>query len=183
MNQRGFSQIEVLMAAIILSVIMVPVISGFFQAGQNFQYAYDYYRANLEAQHVLEQGQAFISRKKDLSEYQNRDDIFEVISSDSLSVSDFEYALALYKLSDGEVSERAHVFESRAGLWQGAAVRFSADNPAVFKNRPTAQEPIEGVSIVFDLPEEAFESYLALGSVYDKEGRLLKQMIKIMTTA
>lgn len=52
-GQKGFSYIEALIAAALLSIMLVPVLAGFLQSKRNSQFAMDVYRADLLAKSLL----------------------------------------------------------------------------------------------------------------------------------
>ena len=113
--KNGFTFIEVIMAAVLLSLVAVPVLNGFYISGKNFQYAYDHYRAGLEAQSVLEQARRFLCDTA--SRLSEAEGFFDIIDGDGLDAGYFEYVLRLHEITGpSSMSDKTYEFVSNSGL-------------------------------------------------------------------
>lgn len=113
--KKGFTFVEVIMAVALLGLIAVPVINGFYISARNFRYAYDHYRAGLEAQAVLEQAGGFL--RDAASGLSEAEDFFDIAHRDGFTSGYFEYALRLCEITGpSAMSSRIYEFVSREGL-------------------------------------------------------------------
>jgi type II secretory pathway pseudopilin PulG len=118
MNQRGITYLEVLIAAALLSIVMMPVLSGFFNAMQNQRYARAAYEASLYAANLLtEAGEGVMPGGGGLASALGNPAFDDEYKTDA-----FDYRLSVY--------------EHRAG---GLTLSFTA---ATDNNLPAAPAPV-----------------------------------------
>jgi len=97
-DNRGMSYIEVLMAAALLSIFIVPVLSGFFNASRNQRYALTAYEASLYTANLLTEAGAGISSDSDNFASILRNPAF----SDEYKTDIYDYCLYVYsRRADG----------------------------------------------------------------------------------
>lgn len=102
-RQCGFSFIETIIAATVLSVAVIPILGGFYQASRNQRFALVNYRAQSYAQSLLIEAEAALSRS---SAPDSSDDIRLLIDGfdKNYDTDSFLFRVSMHSYPDGESS-------------------------------------------------------------------------------
>ena len=154
LNNRGMTYLEVLMAAALLSIIMVPVLSGFFNAAQNQRYAQMAYEASLYAANMLTEAGAGIIKSGDGFAAVLRNPAFDT----EYRTDEFDYLLYVYE----------------SGLDGLSLIFFAATEQSA---APDAPAPVfAGDHIPQNAAPYLPVEHIVMVEVYDKRGTLLNRM-------
>lgn len=133
--QHGWSYVEILMAALLLSIITVPILLGFHQTALNFSYAHMQYHAALMASNAISEGKRelqslWLTKSGDLSGFNNFTQTPEF--EDLYKTDIFQYTLNFELIGESDIAPPVFISTFNHSGPNPFPIDLAGDNQAVF---------------------------------------------------
>ena len=170
-DEQGWSYVEILMAALLMSIIAVPIISGFSQTALNFRFAYYQYQAALMAANAVTEGKRELRnlwQTGDLSGFYNftqTQEFNELYRTDT-----FQYVIEFELLEEENFAPPSFLTKIENAGPAATEIYITSDNEAIFISK-------SATCINLKLNNEADQTFFF--NIYLEEG-LLPQDVNII---